>query len=264
VTDEHLAALCAQCTSLKDFSLVSKSIGKSGVLALAAASFLSSLRSLALKSLSVSDDCYSSLLASLHSIRSLQLHGLFGLTDASFQTLSNRSTHLSELSVASCENVNGSSFSAVLQPHPMLDTLDLSFTQPSLIDAVNFVSSFRCLRSLDVSFCSTFNSDDALLSVLPHLLWLKDLRLEALKDISDNVVKVMTFYNKALEALSLADCHGLSDKVFSFLGMLKRLKHLELHHCGQLDPVLGAALKDKLLYLEHLTLPKKKMAAERS
>lgn len=159
-------------------------ISNAGLLALSGASFAPRLNTLCLRGLSVSEDSFTPLLASLKWIRSLSINGCFGLTDVALASLKPEPGCLIDLSLSGCGNVGGFSFGSILQRCNKMEILDLSFTRPLRDLAIYFISNLRLLRSLDISHCPSLNSDLATSEFLQFLPWLRSLSMESQKEIT--------------------------------------------------------------------------------
>ncbi len=166
-------------------------------------------------------------IASVRSLRELDLSGCEEVTDASVTELA-RSSRIESLDLSFCNQITDASLRA-LAGLPSLRSLNLNWCYSVTDCGLGALAQCRTLERLSLWGCEEIT--DAGIEAIATLPALRSLDLPEFAAITDRSLSALTRNASALESLRLDHLDEISGRGLVGLGRLRRLRTLILHAC---------------------------------
>jgi DNA-binding Xre family transcriptional regulator len=181
-------------------------------------------------------------IASLRSLRELDLSGCDGITDHSVSRL-RQVASLEELDLSFCNQITDASLLA-LAGLPALRFLNLNWCYGVTDSGLTGLGHCKSLEVVSLWSCEEVtDSGVEALAMLPSL---RVLELPEFAAITDQALTVLSAKNTSLESLRLDHLNEISDEGLARLSGLKRLRSLTIEGCPKVT-VDGVAALEKAI-----------------
>jgi len=181
-------------------------------------------------------------IASLQSLRELDLSGCEDVTDSSVSGLRRVST-LQKIDLSFCNQITDASL-ITLAGLPALRFLNLNWCYGVTDAGLSGLGQCKSLESLSLWSCEEVTDGGVeALAVLPNL---RVLELPEFSAITDRALLALSSKATSLESLRLDHLDGVSDEGLTSLGTLKGLRSLTVQSCPKVTAEAVAALRRAL------------------
>jgi F-box/leucine-rich repeat protein 14 len=181
-------------------------------------------------------------IASLRSLRELDLSGCEDLTDYSISAL-HRVSSLELLDLSFCNQITDSSLKA-LAALPVLRSINLNWCYGVTDDGLRSLGRCQSLESITLWSCELIT--DAGVSALASLPHLTVLDLPEFAHITDSALAALSANASNLLSLRLDHLSEISDRGLAQLHTLKRLHRLAVQSCSGISAEAVTALREAL------------------
>jgi hypothetical protein len=228
LSNQSLWDIASKLRNLEHLSLASKQISDQYLMKLEV--LFRNLKSLELRGLSNTDPPFVHLLSHLGpECRSLSLRACMGITDESIQVLEH-CPNLQVLNLGLCLLVQGKCFESLATQLHALVELDLSGLSIHPATLSQFVMAQPNLESLIIPNLTIPLSDSILIEALSHSPRLRELNVASSQQLTIRFLDALVQLSPPLQALILADCHGMRGDLARPLLRFKTLTYLNIRY----------------------------------